>query len=441
MISIQPHVNPIANTASSGTCDPVRCKGQDAELQTAEQATGVIRRECGRRAHWQVTANHPIRYEVELVPSLLDPANLTLARSGSYSSQGPQRRLLVIDEEVHGLYAKQLHSYLCMQEVEYELEVIETQEPAKTMDAVFGVVRAMERFGISRRSDPVIAVGGGVLTDIMGLAANLYRRSTPYVRVPTTLMGMIDAGIGVKTGVNFLKHKNRLGTYYAPVATLIDASFLQTCPLRHVRNGLAEALKMALVKDATLFGLLEQHGRRLVEERLQIANSEDAGAAAYQVLMRSIHGMLEELQPNLWEHRLDRRVDYGHTFSPTIEMHALPELLHGEAVAIDMALSLALAHGRGLLTAEQMRRVLAVLHDLELPLWLPVCTPELLGRARADTVKQRNGQQLLPLTCGIGEVCFVNDITAAEIADALHSVTQASKAQAAQQVEGEASHA
>lgn len=439
MISIKSQDDRISDVAPNGTCDPTRCKGQDAEVRIAEQAPGVTLRKCEEQAHWQVTANHTIRYEVELVRRLLDPGNPTLARSGGRESQGSQRRLLVIDVEVHSLYAEPLHRYLRAQKIDYALEVIATREPAKTMDAVFGVVRAMDRFGISRRSDPVLAIGGGVLTDIVGLAANLYRRSTPYVRVPTTLMGMIDAGIGLKTGVNFLNHKNRLGTYYAPAATLIDASFLQTCSLRHVRNGLAEALKMALVKDATLFGVLEQHGRRLVAERLQVANSTDAGAAAYQVLTRSIHGMLEELQPNLWEQRLDRRVDYGHTFSPTIEMQALPELLHGEAVAIDMALSLALAHGRGLLPTEQLQRVLAVLHDLELPLWHPVCTPELLERALADTVKHRNGKQLLPLTCGIGDVCFVNDITAAEIADALGYVAQASKTLAAQQ--GEGSHA
>lgn len=439
MISIQPQVDPIRGIASDRVCHPARCKGLGAELGSTEQAPGLTRRECGERAHWQVTANHLIRYVVELVPRLLDPSNPVLARSGSSESQSSQRRLLVIDAEVHSLYAEQLHRYLRAQQLEYELEVIEAEEPAKTMDGVFGVVGAMERFGISRRSDPIIAVGGGVLTDIVGLAANLYRRSTPYVRVPTTLMGMIDAGIGVKTGVNFLKHKNRLGTYYAPAATLIDPTFLQTCSPRHIRNGLAEALKMALVKDAILFEQLEQHGRRLVEERLQAANSTDAGAGAYQLLTRSINGMLEELQPNLWEHRLDRRVDYGHSFSPAIEMHALPELLHGEAVAIDMAISLALAHGRGLLTAAQMRRVLAVMHDLELPLWHPVCTPELLGRALADTVKHRNGQQLLPLTCGIGDVCFVNDITAAEIAAALGYVAQVSKTHAVSQ--GEESHA
>ena len=196
---------------------------------------------------------------------------------------------------------------------------------------------------------------------------------------------------------------------------------------------------MALVKDAVLFDLLEQHGRRLIGERLQAAGSTDAGAAAYQLLTRSVTGMLEELQPNLWEHRLERRVDYGHSFSPAIEMLALPQLLHGEAVSIDMAISLALAHGRGLLTAAQMRRVLAVLQNLELPLWHPVCTPELLRSALADTVKHRDGQQLLPLTCGIGDVCFVNDITAAELTAALAYVTQANKTHAVSQ--GEASYA
>ena len=181
MFLIQPQSNHISGNAPQ-CCDPAYCKGLDVELQVqelriAEQAPGVTRHECGERTHWQVTANHPIRYEVEIVPRLLDPGNPTLARSGSQESQGSQRRLLVIDTQVHSLYAEPLHRYLRAQKIDYELEVIATQEPAKTMEAVFGVVRAMDRFGISRRSDPVIAVGGGVLTDIVGLAANLYRRS------------------------------------------------------------------------------------------------------------------------------------------------------------------------------------------------------------------------------------------------------------------------
>ncbi len=406
--------------------DAVLCKSPEAMVQTPGRLPGVLWLEQEDRAEWRVTANQSVSYQVNLEPGLLDPNNPVLARSGTPDIQGPLRRLLVIDAQVHRIYAEQLQRYLGVQEVEYEFEVLEAQEPAKTMESVFSVVRAMDRFGIARRNDPVIAVGGGVLTDIVGLAANLYRRATPYVRVPTTLMGMIDAGIGVKTGVNFATHKNRLGTYYPPAASLIDPAFLRTSDRRHIRNGLAEVLKIALVKDAVLFGLLEHHGSRLVEEHLQQIGSAGADRAADQVLKRSINGMLDELQPNLWEHRLDRRVDYGHSFSPMIEMHALPELLHGEAVNIDMALSLALAHGRGLLTSAQVHRVLVVMRDLELPIWHPLCTLELLGRALEDTVKHRNGQQLLPLLCEIGDVCFVNDISVAELKAALQFMTEVS---------------
>ena len=142
-------------------------------------------------------------------------------------------------------------------------------------------------------------------------------------------------------------------------------------------------------------------------------------------MRRSIHGMLQELQPNLWEHDLQRLVDYGHSFSPTIEMQALPGLLHGEAVAIDIAISVALAHARGLLSATELVRVLAVIRSLKLPVWHPVCTTDLLMEAMADTVKHRNGRQLMPLTDGIGNACFVNDISSVELEHALEMVVKA----------------
>jgi 3-dehydroquinate synthase len=301
----------------------------------------------------------------------------------------------------------------------YEICVLDADERGKTMDAVFHVVAAMDAFGVSRRREPIIAVGGGVLSDIVGLATSLYRRTTPYVRVPTTLIGMVDAGIGAKTGVNFHQHKNRLGTYHPSAVTLIDAVFLRTLPVRHLRNGLAEVLKIALVKDARLFEVLDRHGARLIAERMQSHDSADRGAAALAVIRHAIHNMLTELQPNLWEHRLDRIADYGHTFSPAIEMHALPDLLHGEAVAVDMALCTALAQHRGLLSAADRDRIQRVTTDLGLPTWHPVCSPDLLAEALADTVRHRDGRQRVPLTVGVGRARFVDDLTLAELDEAL----------------------
>merc|ERR1719440_144018 len=99
--------------------------------------------------------------------------------------------------------------------------------------------------------------------DIVGFAASIYRRRTPYLRVPTTLMGYVDASIGAKTGVNFVGHKNKLGAYLPPVLTLLDRTFLATLDQRQLSNGAAEIAKMALVKDPELFRLLADYGPQL----------------------------------------------------------------------------------------------------------------------------------------------------------------------------------
>lgn len=368
---------------------------------------------------WRLTASQQVSYVVRLHSRLLDPADPTLAEAGGARPAAVPRRLLVVESTVHELYGEQIDAYFTARGVKHETLVVNAHEQLKTMDLVMSVVAAMDRFGIVRRAEPVIAFGGGVLTDAVGLASSLYRRSTPHVRVPTTLMGMVDAGVGAKTGVNLGQHKNRLGAYHPALVTLIDRRFLRSLSERHVANGLAEILKIALVKDAGLMELLEQHGTRLITERLQAVDSLDGGACAQEVISRAIHSMLAELQPNLWEHRLTRLVDYGHSFSPAIEMHALPELLHGEAVSVDMAFCTVLARRRGWLTGEQQDRVLRLMRALRLPSWHTACTPALLVRALQETVRHRDGRQRLPLPVGIGGVRFVDDLKEAEISAAL----------------------
>lgn len=112
------------------------------------------------------------------------------------------------------------------------------------MELVTAILEAVHQFGIDRRSEPIIAIGGGVCLDVVGLAASLYRRRTPYIRVPTTLLAYVDASVGAKTGVNFAGGKNKLGSYVPPAATFLDCAFFQTLPQRQISNGLAEMLKV-----------------------------------------------------------------------------------------------------------------------------------------------------------------------------------------------------
>lgn len=360
---------------------------------------------------WTVKAQLPVEYTIVESPDLFAPENgdILLGGEGAQPNQ-PIRRFIVIDEPVYRLHGERIHRYFQAHGVEYRILPLPISEEKKDMDAVFRILEELISFDILRRDEPLIAIGGGVLLDIAGYAAGNYRRGIPYIRVPTNLLALVDASVGVKTGVNFQGFRNRVGSYYPPLIAFLDKTFLRTVDTRHICNGLGEILKIGLVKDRELFELLEKHGTSLITEKFQGPSVPDI------VIRRAIQGMVEELEPNLWEKQLERLVDFGHSFSPLIEMRALPELLHGEAVALDLAFSSVLASQRGLLNSVELERVFDVMKILRLPTSHPLfCKPDLLYEALEDTVKHRNGLQRLPLPTGIGSARFFNDITFEEI--------------------------
>lgn len=167
-----------------------------------------------------------------------------------------------------------------------------------------------------RRREPFLAIGGGVLLDIAGMGACLYRRGVPFVRVPTTLLAIVDASVGVKNGVDYCcavtdeTYKNRVGAFYAPSACLLDPAFIGTQDARNICNGFGEIMKLALVRSMDLFEILETHGANLVKARFTETSMVPDGVGD-RVIDLSIQIMLEELGPNLWEQTLERCVDYG----------------------------------------------------------------------------------------------------------------------------------
>jgi 2-epi-5-epi-valiolone synthase len=319
---------------------------------------------------------------------------------------GDKRCLIVIDENVYCYYGEKIEQYLLSYNIEYQIMSIRVSEQTKSMEHVLEILDKIDSFGLTRRANPILAIGGGVLTDIVGLAANLYRRNSPCIKIPSTLMGQIDAGIGVKTGVNFNNGKNRLGSYCCPELVLIDRTFLMTLNARHFNNGLSEILKIALIKDKRLFELLEKHKENICKDRLN-------GHKDYvEIMQRSIVGMLEELAPNLWEHNLKRKVDFGHAVGPVLEMKVLPALLHGETVAIDMAYSILLSEHKKLISSVLRERIFDLFIALALPIDNELCDIQLLDKALKEVVLHRGGSQNLPLVINdIGEVMFFNDIT------------------------------
>ena len=357
----------------------------------------------------KVTFQHTIEYEVINTANLFHPQNWALLSVGKIEDA---RRFVVVDANVEKYHAQAIREYFAHHHVEAKIVVFPSDEENKTLDHYLALVRELDCFPIHRRDEPIIAIGGGVLTDLVGFVAASYRRGVPYVKVPTTLMGYVDASIGIKTGINFNSNKNRLGSFHAPQAVLLDKAFLKTLPRRHILNGVCEIIKLAVIKDAPLFGLLETHGAQSVNEYFQ--NEKSAA-----LLDRAIAGMLEELEPNLFEEDLARKVDFGHTFSYGLETRHEAHLLHGEAVLLDILLSTLIARGRNLLTDGETRRIFHLTESLGFKLDASILDPGLLLASLTERTYHRNGLQRVPMPHGIGGCVFLNDIHADEIESAV----------------------
>jgi 3-dehydroquinate synthase len=368
---------------------------------------------------WTVKTELPVEFKLTYSADIFNSLNHDLV---SYKTN--DRVMIVIDTNVHKFYAAQLMEYFNSHNVKYSMLVINTNEESKTWKDADHILQFFEDEGVLRR-EPIIAIGGGVLLDIVGFACSIYRRGIPYIKVPTTLLAIVDASVGSKVAVNHFERRNRLGAYYPPIATLIDKKFIKTQSEREIVNGIAEIFKLAIIKSPELFALLEENAELLIEEKFQ------HGAVPVRVINLAITDMIAELGPNLWERKLDRCVDFGHTFSPVIEMKNLTQefdpdnppyftkdtmLLHGEAVALDCLYSSCIACLRGYIGQSVLNRIFNLAKRLKLKTYHEDFTKiELLQQSLADATKHRNGNQFAPLPIYVGNYKIVNDITESEM--------------------------
>ena len=357
----------------------------------------------------RIIYQHTIEYEVVNAPNLFHPQNKALLSVGRIDSA---RRFVVVDSNIEKIYSAEIQNYFSHHGVDAKIVAVSAGEENKTIESYLCIARELDSFPIHRRDEPIIAIGGGVLTDVVGFVAGSYRRGVPHIKVPTTLMGYVDASIGIKTGINFNSNKNRLGVFAPPQKVLLDKSFLKTLPKRHILNGMCEIIKLAIIKDAELFCLLEQNGARSLDVHFQDDEST-------LILDHAISGMLDELEPNLFEEDLARRVDFGHTFSYGLETRHEAHLLHGEAVLLDMLISTLIAKARNLLTEEDTIRIFRLIAMLGIVPDTTILDPHLLWMSLEERTYHRNGLQRVPMPRGIGECVFLNDIKADEIESAV----------------------
>jgi 3-dehydroquinate synthetase len=327
-------------------------------------------------ARLMLQSNRAAVQQIVMSSGVLTPDNSTLAEL-----IGARKALFVITPSIDRLYGRALRAYISsvLERSDSEVFVLNVTETTKNLGSV----------------DVLAAQASGM---------GLYRRGVPNIKVPTTLVGLIDAGIGTKQSVNHNGYKSLLGTFSAPEASLLDASFLATLPDRHLRTGLAEMFKMAVIDDRGLFELLEAHGEALVRSKFQAPHS-----VAAEVVKRSVSGMLHELSLNLYEQSRQRKVDFGHTFSPYVETASKHRVLHGEAVAIDIAISAEIAASLGLLVADDLEILLRALTNLGLPsYWDGIVASDMYASLESIRL-HRSGSLHLVVPSGIGSCVFLED--------------------------------
>ncbi|MDI9406672.1 MAG: 3-dehydroquinate synthase [Chitinophagaceae bacterium] len=283
--------------------------------------------------------------------------------------------------------------------------VIEAGEDQKTPATVAQIHDAAFARKLERGS-LIVALGGGVVGDMAGFAAATWLRGIAVVQVPTTLLAMVDAAIGGKTGVNHPGGKNLIGAFHQPRLVLIDPITLATLPEREFRAGMAEVIKYGVIGDAGLFAQLEAAGPidsigAVGPELLQTLLERSAAAKAQVVAADEREGGLRAI------------LNYGHTLGHVVEtLCGYGTWLHGEAVAIGMAAAGVIAVEMGLWSGAEQARQLALIEAAGLPVRWPALEPQAVLACLQGDKKVRDGRVRFVLPTAIGSVQIRDDVTA-----------------------------
>jgi len=302
-----------------------------------------------------------------------------------------------------------------------QLLEIEAGEEQKTPATVALIHNAAFEQKLERGS-LIVALGGGVVGDMAGFAAASWLRGIAVVQVPTTLLAMVDASIGGKTGVNHPGGKNLIGAFHQPKLVLIDPLTLATLPDREFRAGMAEVIKYGVIGDAALFSKLEAAAQ--LDPARGLASRDALGPSLLQqILERSAQAKAKVVAADEREGGLRAILNYGHTLGHVVEaLCGYGTYLHGEAVGIGMVAAGELSLTMGLWSAEDQDRQRAIIAAAGLPIVWPDLDPQAVLRCLQGDKKVLDGQVRFVLPTGIGSVEIRDDVSRSSVLEALERV-------------------
>lgn len=309
---------------------------------------------------------------------------------------------VVSDEHVWPHYGERLMAGLAESGVPAAAVVLPAGEQHKTLATVSSLYDAFVEAGLTR-SGAVVAMGGGVITDMAGFAASTYMRGVPVVPVPTTLLSMVDAGVGGKVAVDHPRGKNLVGAFVEPMLVLLDPEVLATLPEAEYRAGLAEIIKAGVIADPELFAAFE---------------ASEAAPPLNWLVERALQVKIDVVEEDPYERGRRAVLNLGHTFAHAFEVLADYRLHHGLAVSMGMAAAAHLAELRGRCSAETRERIVATLAAHDLPVTYDGAAPAEVYAAMGTDKKRRGSHLRFVLPGEIGRV-MVEEAPEGEVLAAL----------------------
>ena len=353
----------------------------------------------GVRLRRLVDESHEIRIGRGLGPRIsVDLRRRALAR----------RYVVVTDAALVARHGRRLVAALRRRGLPTDLLVVPSGEASKTRAVRDRLEDRLIALGADRGT-ALVALGGGVVGDLAGFVAATFHRGIPYVHVPTTLVGMVDASIGGKTGINHPAGKNLIGAYHTPAAVYVDIDYLRTLPNRAFVSGLAEVVKCGVIADGALFRSIERHRDRLLRRDPDLLSR--LIEAACRIKVRVVR---EDPREN------GRRtiLNFGHTIGHALETLSRYRLAHGEAVSIGMVVEARIAARAGIASEDLVPRLETLLRALGLPTAVPTryTSASILEVARRDK-KARAGRIAYALPKRLGAMAQVGGAYAIRVED------------------------
>lgn len=344
------------------------------------------------------------RYEVRVEPGLLRTAGEAI-----HDLEGACKLAVISDETVYRHHGKTLMESLKSAGLDASVHTVAAGEGSKCFTQVASLCESLAASGHDR-SSIVVALGGGVVGDLAGMVAAIFYRGIPCVQIPTTIVAQVDSSVGGKTGINLPQGKNLVGAFHQPRLVLVDPETLATLPAREFREGFAEVIKHAAIRDA---GMLEE---------LAKLDPTDPAVPA-ELIARNLAIKARIVEEDERETSGTRALlNFGHTIGHGIEA-AVPygTLLHGEAIALGLRAALFLSERHAGLEPRDARRIFALIEHFGLPTQLDpsIPTATVLDRLARDK-KFHAGEIRFVLLRSPGDAMVSADITRQDLEDAIN---------------------